>query len=264
MSNLIPTPRVNKHGNTVIRHMRPDTGSGAGTSPLPAPYSPGIEQRVHSHMVSELQERMELVYDRRALSFTSMTYIDALKDRLELKGRDVVEGYYDFITEDPDNYREQFLMSVLHHYLDDDDAGYMLFLARTLGIHDQGSWDEMRGGTDDYLIYWEMYRGMQEYEGFTLPHNVLYASKEESAQVESLAKVTSAVRDTDRKMIEDRGYSTDGYFVLRDESLVNLATSRPDDADAIVAIIRERKLIDADGIAAIIDSSIPALRDGAL
>jgi hypothetical protein len=65
-------------------------------------------------------------------------------------------------------------------------------------------------------------------------------------------------------MIEDRGYSTDGYFVLRDESLVNLATSRPDDSDAIVAIIRERKLIDADGIAAIIDSSIPALRDGAL
>lgn len=264
MSNLVPTPRVNKHGNTVIRHMRPDTGSGSGTSPLPAPYSPGIEQRVHSHMVSDLQERMEQVYERHGLSFTSMTIISDLKDRMELKGRDVVEGYYDFIIEDPDNHREQFLMSVLHHYLDDDDAGYMLFLARTLGIHDQGSWSEMQGGTDDYLIYWEMYRGMQEYDSFVLPQNILYADKEEIAQVESLVKITSAVRSTDRKMTEDRGYSTDGYFVLRDESLVELATNRPDDADAIVEIITERKLMDADDIEAIIDAAIPTLRDGAL
>lgn len=53
-SNLVPVPRTDKNGRTVIRHMRPGSPSVQGGKALPAP-SPIVEPDSIAAMASELQ-----------------------------------------------------------------------------------------------------------------------------------------------------------------------------------------------------------------
>lgn len=265
MSNLVPTPRVNKNGHTVIKHMRPDTGNPSALAHVPAPQAYSSDHHRISHMIEQLKERMAVVYERNGYEFTSMAIPFTLNERLELKNNYVVEAYFDYIMEDPDNDREQLLMSMLTNYLDDEDAMNLLFIAQTLGVRDGSSWDEAREGSMDFVYAWEMYRGFDEYDGFEVPDDIINASDEEKASIRSVVKMIDAVYHTDSRYIMHEGFSTDGYFLVGDDNLVQLAAQRPDDADAIVKIITERKLMDPKDITAILDANVvPALSEGAL
>lgn len=212
----------------------------------------------------EVQEALERVYDSGSYQYTSIVAIETLKDRVGLIGRDVLDAYREFILHAPNNNREQLLMSVLNNYLDDADAGYMLFLVQDIGVRDTGGWLDLRGGSDDYVYAWEMYRGMQDSE-FNMPRNVLQATPEEKARVSAMVKVIHAVYETDSRWVFKQGTTNDRYFTVSPEELIRFAAERPDDADAIAEIVRERRLVFPEDVEALLDAgTIPSLRDGAL
>jgi hypothetical protein len=261
MSNLVPTPRVNKHGRTVIKHMRSEAAT-APYSSAPAPSLPSITGTEHAEAIGNLQVAMKRAYALGSYRHTNITTLNDLWDRAEFMSMELASAYAGYIDADPDNGIEDLLMSALNTECDEQSAGYILFIAQHVGILDK-SWNFERGANEGFIHAYRMHRGLKS---FDIPENILSAAPGEQARVVAAFKVTQAVFETDSRGIINQGVpSREGSkFYLSQPRLTTLAMERHDESDTICEIIRERKVIDPDTIEHLLATGIPALRDGAL
>jgi hypothetical protein len=261
MSNLVPTPRVNKHGRTVIKHMRPEAAT-TSASAVPAPSLSNITGAEHAEAIGKLQVAMKRAYSLGSYRHTNITTLDDLWDRAESMSMELATAYAGYVDADPDNGIEDMLMSALNTESDEQSAGYILFIAQHADIFDK-AWNFTRGATEGFVHADRMHRGLKS---FNIPENILSAERWERARVAAAIKVTQAVFDTDSRGIINQGVTSreGSKFYLSQPQLTVLAMERPDGADAICEIIRERKVINPETIEHLLATGIPALRDGAL
>lgn len=260
MSNLVPTPRVNKHGHTVIKHMRPEVATSS--SAVPAPAAPAIMGTEHADTIGLLQEAMKKTYSSGGYQHTPVASINDLWDRAEFMSMELATAYAEYITAAPNKGREALLMSVLNADCDEQSAGNILFIAQSAGVCD-GLWNYTGGMSEGHIHADRMHRGLKR---FSLPENMLSAERWDRARVAAAAQVTQAVLETDSRGIINEGVTSrkGSKFYLSQPNLAVLAMERPEDADAICEIIRERKVIDPETIQHLLSIGITALRDGAL
>lgn len=235
MSNLIPEPRVNKLGHTVIKHVKADTGgkSGAGASipkvsALPTlphirlgegltnsglgVYRPGLNEKIAKVMEPKDAVRMLAFLERPHGKLTAMSMSRELTKAIE----------------NPKVGKP--LLKRIEEHLDD-----MLAL-------------------DPDAYPFSLMAGLQDYKK-------KYTKEQEFAL---LRAADAASHFNDGVVVSNVPFPMEGYS-LRDPKLRDLVARRTDRIDDIVDIINTHRITDGDPIEAMLDSGLHSeLQDGAL
>lgn len=273
---LMPTPRVNKNGTTVIRHMRPEVTSfgNALRIPLPPPAPPVEGSVFHRERVKSLLSLMTPIHisgsrkihllGANTLDHHHQLDISVIRQRLDALSDPLVRAYHQYVMSSPSfrDGRSRLLLNVLTHDLDENEAGHVVFIAGAFPNKNDMNWDVREGDSQAYVTARGIHHGLLAY--VDVPDDILNAPDDEKDVISALVKVTCAVAATDPKAVISSRFDEPDLMVVKDESLIDLTVEKHHEADAIVAIITERKTSDPEFIREVLQTGSSALRAGAL
>jgi len=252
--SLTPTPRVDKNGRTVIRHMKPEA-SAISKLQLPAPTQPRTDPLRDSVV--------ELVV-------LTITGIVLNSDPTEHEQRDIEEGLrglsFDALNmiiglDRPDSYSRLWVIyDDLRKGVGGDFTSDFLHLSDAL---------ESRGF--DEMIFSDYIRGFRRYEGLP-PLGIdgeypLERLRQCTGIIDVTACITDMIREGDLEGDGGISYAKDegqGSIFLRDAKLRKIIMNSEYDNARIMNLIKERKVIAPDALVAILDQDSTPLADGAL
>lgn len=264
MNNLVPTPRVNKHGDTVIRHMRvDDPPRSLGGIQIPAPQVDKGNSLFHRQRVEELGKRVTSTFMRGGMSMLKVKNPLEMNSHLHKLDAHVVRAFFELIKEAPEKNKERLLIGVLNNGISSDDAGYVLFINKALPDRDDGSWDTRNGGNEEYVGARGIHQGILRYWE-DAPTDILRASESDQERVRALAIVTRAVMESDSRGVAwTTGVTPRAMFLTNDE-MIALTIENADRAEVIERVIRERKTCNVELVSNYLYADAPSLREGML
>lgn len=240
MSNLVPTPRLDKNGRTVIRHMKSQHNSPAGNLPLPQI----IQEKDHDRLISEVA-----------------TYIteDTNVRHYFNTAKEAVAGY------SPDT---------LHRIMGELSKSHMNLLVHGFSME----WDENK--VNDYISIAkaveenEIYSGDLEgqlqalgyYEELTPAQPGSPYPLERALQCHAIVGATQAIHwHADEESYGVFITMDDGEFIpyIQDPKLRGMIL-HSDERNEIARIIKERGITDVAVIMEFLHSEAPAVSEGML
>lgn len=254
MTNLIPTPRADKNGRVVVRHMKPES-SGQRDHSIPAPnvVAPDADNAL---MEGAYNAILNVVLEGAA-SQSERTFIE---DRLrELPSETLV-----VISELPDSENYTRLWGIHTAMKDMAPSAFITDLVYLADMLEQRGIDE--------IFFSDYVRGFRYYEDLCPLGSSGSYPELRASQCRVLTDVCMTMVDMiDEELIsnEDMTYPTDTDSdewtpFVRDADLRHLLLASEYDTDKVVSLIQERKIIDPDDLKAILDQDINALAKGAL
>jgi hypothetical protein len=263
-NQLVPTTIVNKNGVTTTVHKRAEA-SGSTSAMIPSPAALPLND-------VDLSKAEACV---GAALITVQGYEDfdhdigdfrVLERRLALWEPSVTRAYAKVINDHPNHGYEELAASVLHNDHDPDEASYLLIAAQEDNQPDT-DWSRFEGGTYAYAQAKSTYRGiasLSEEYGFDLPELPFEAEDQKPVEIfKALALVTYAVyySNTQKGLVSITTNEGEA-LTLNNNELIDLIIRRPEDANRISSIVVDRDNPDAALIEEMLDTEVPALRDG--
>lgn len=261
MSDLTPTPRVDKNGRVVVRHMKADSDSGTRPKKsLPVPAV--VPQQDTTDLVENASAAIEVLTAtareamRVEVDFSTTEETLIIKDKLPLLN----EEEHETIIEWAGNENASRLWILHEHLLRDDN---ILFAKDFLHLCDFLEEQEI-----EEVIFSDYVRGFQQYKNL---HPIAEDGSYPETRLEQ-CKVLTRVLLTMVDMVDGghlreedvRADSEPWTPFIRDERLQNLLLKEDTDVPAVMKVITERRIIDADHIQAILTRDVKALGDGIL
>jgi hypothetical protein len=261
---LVPTTIVNKNGVTTTVHKRAEA-NGNASAMIPSPAALPLKD-------DELSKAEACV---GAALITVQGYEDfhhdigdfrVLERRLARWEPSVIRAYATMLDNHPNHGYDELVASVLYNDHDPDEASYLLITAQEDKRPDS-DWSGFEGGTFTYgiakSIYWGIASLSEEY-GFDLPELPFEAEDQKPVEIfQALAIVTYAVyhSNTQKGLVSVTTEDGEG-MMLNNNELIDLIIKRPEDAQRISSIVVDRENPDAALIEEMLDTEVPALRDG--
>lgn len=250
MNDLIPTPRMDKNGHVVVRHMKNEMPAGGYIKKdIPVPVIPSRDDV--AELVSNAIAAMEL-----EVGLSTTVERQNVQDHLPSLSREELET----IIEWSGNENASRLW-ILHEQLQHDDgitfAKDFLHLSDFLEDH----------GIEE-IISADYVRGFQQYKNLCPIADDGSYPEVRTEQCKTITKVLSTMVD-----MVDSGELREEYVcadteswtpLIRDEQLQDLLLNKETDTEAVLKVIIERRVLDPAHIQAILKQEGGALSNGVI
>lgn len=243
MSKLIPTPRVDKNGRTVIRHMNVQRSGSGGNMPLP--------------LIMAEQDRSQIISEVASFITTGTNldhYFDTVKEAIGEYSLDTLHRVTGNLSKSHMN------LLVSGFTLDWDEGKINDYISIAAAVENNSIWSEELGWQLKALAYYQDLTPLKPGHSYPL---------ERALQCHAIVNTVSAIhwhKDEDDE--DDNGVFThmdDGEFLpyIQDPQLRALIL-HSDERNEVARIVKERGITDAEVIMDFLHSEAPAVADGML
>lgn len=243
--HLIPTPIVDKNGNTTVRYMKPSTSGGTASGPIPAPVTKSAFPPI-----AQLTNRIS-----EALGFNKLRQYDKVRATLETYPDELIK---DLLKDDPKSQT----WTTLAHLMADKASATEVREVRCFYPHLSTT------RTHDARMY---VRSLHNYP--QLPRLKDYSTADERTLEQCKAILTVTEMMDDDEFFNDRArlpilfrknMDSEDISVIDEPKIIELIMERPEQAKPIGEIIITRRTRDAELIKELLDHETPALAEGIL